>query len=116
MHKIEVSGIKVFAYHGCLDEEAKIGSDYIVDLVVDADYSKSFETDDLADTIDYVLLNRIVKEEMAKRSKLIEHVGHRILKRILESDRRIAKASVKVRKQIPPINGDVDEVAVLIEG
>ena len=115
MHKIEVTGIKVYAYHGCLAEEERIGGNYIVDLWVKADLSNSFTSDKLADTIDYVLLNKIVEEEMAVRSKLIEHVGDRILKRILKSDRRIEKASVKVRKLTPPINGDVEEVSVLIE-
>lgn len=116
MHKIEVSGIKVYAYHGCLAEEERIGGNYIVDLCISADLSGSFESDKLVDTIDYVNLNRIVETEMAIRSKLIEQVGYRILKRIRESDRRINHASVKVRKLTPPINGDVDEVAVLIEG
>ncbi len=115
MHKIEVTGIKVYAYHGCLAEEERIGGNYIIDLWVQADLTDSFTSDKLTDTIDYVLLNKIVEEEMAIRSKLIEQVGDRILKRILKSDRRIEKAGVKVRKLTPPINGDVEEVAVLIE-
>lgn len=116
LHTIELSGIKRHAYHGCLPEEGRIGGQYIVDLTVKADYSACFETDALADTIDYVWLNKIVEEEMDVRSKLIEHVAQRILKRIKASDRRIAHALVKVRKLSPPINGDVDEVSVSIEG
>ncbi len=116
MHKIEVNGIKVYAYHGCLAEEERIGGNYIVDLSVSADLTPSFASDKLHDTIDYVLLNQIVEEEMEIRSKLIEQVAYRILKRIRESDRRIENASVKVRKLTPPINGDVEEVAVFIEG
>jgi hypothetical protein len=34
--------------------------------------------------VDYVLLNRIVVEEMAIRSDLLEHVAHRIITRIFE--------------------------------
>jgi dihydroneopterin aldolase len=116
MNRIEVNGIHIYAYHGCLPEEERIGGNYIVDLIVDTDFSESVETDKLADTIDYVALNRIVEEEMAVRSKLIEQVGGRILKRIKELDRRISQASVKVRKLTPPINGNVDEVAIIISG
>lgn len=116
MNRIEVNGIHIYAYHGCLPEEERIGGNYIVDLVVDTDFSESVETDKLADTIDYVALNKIVEEEMAVRSKLIEQVGGRILKRIKELDRRISQASVKVRKLTPPINGNVDEVAIIISG
>ena len=84
-------------------------------MAIQADLTPSFTSDKLQDTVDYVLLNRIVEEEMGVRSKLIEQVAYRILKRIEESDRRIRHASVKVRKLTPPINGDVEEVAVLIE-
>ena len=116
LQRIEVREIKVYGYHGCLAEEKRIGGNYIVDLFVDADVSASFETDHLVDTIDYVLLNRIVKEEMAVRSKLIEQVAHRIHTRIKKSDSRIKKAGVCVRKIAPPINGDVAEVTFRIEG
>jgi len=42
----------------------------------------SAESDELCDTVDYVHLNKIVKEEMAVASKLLEHVAKRILDRI----------------------------------
>jgi dihydroneopterin aldolase len=60
MQRIEVNDIKLYAYHGCLPEEAMIGGEYCVALWVDADFSKSYSTDALRDTVDYVLLNRIV--------------------------------------------------------
>jgi len=116
MNRIEVNGIHVYAYHGCLPEEERIGGNYIVDLIVETDFSEAVQTDKLVDTIDYVALNKIVEEEMAIRSKLIEQVGGRILKRIKELDRRISKATIKVRKLSPPINGNVDEVAIVISG
>jgi dihydroneopterin aldolase len=39
-------------------------------------------SDDLNDTVDYVLLNKIVVEEMEIRSHLLEHVAQRIITRI----------------------------------
>ena len=33
-------------YHGCMDEEEKIGSDYVVNLEVKTDLSTSSKTDD----------------------------------------------------------------------
>jgi len=114
MNRIEVNGIHIYAYHGCLPEEERIGGNYIVDLEIDTDFSEAVNSDKLIDTVDYVALNKIVEEEMAVRSKLIEQVGGRIMKRIKALDRRILKASVKVRKLAPPINGNVDEVAIVI--
>ena len=70
---IKLKNIRTFSYHGCLLEEGKIGSDYSVDLEVKTNLKKSSVSDDLKDTVDYVLLNQIVVEEMAIRSHLLEH-------------------------------------------
>lgn len=109
---IKVENIRVFAYHGCLVEETKIGSDYLVNVVVKSDLSVSSLSDDLNDTVDYVLLNRIVKEEMAVASKLLETVAKRILDRILKESSMVNKASVLISKLNPPIGGDVEKVTI----
>jgi dihydroneopterin aldolase len=114
-HKIEVNGIKLYAFHGCLEEEARIGGHYVVDVTILTDFSLAAETDDLSKTVDYVAVNAIVKEEMAIRSKLIEHVGQRIFSRIKNEMKGVSELSVKITKISPPINGDVSNVAILIE-
>jgi len=113
---VEVSGIEVFAYHGCMEEEARLGGKFIVDVEISTDFMKAAETDELIDTIDYVRVREIVVEEMGIRSKLIEHVGYRILKRFRQEFKSLDKAWIKVRKINPPINGTVKEVAVVLEG
>ncbi|MHA6278997.1 dihydroneopterin aldolase [Salinimicrobium sp. CAU 1759] len=112
MGSIKLRNIKVFAYHGCLEEEGQIGSDYRVDLRVKGDLSLSAKTDDLKDTIDYVHLNKIVKEEMAIRSKLLETVAERILNRVLDELLIVQKVTVDVSKINPPIGGNVAMVTV----
>jgi len=114
-HTIEVNDIKLYAFHGCLPEEAKIGGNYSVDISLITDFTEASETDELIKTIDYVDINLIVKEEMAIRSKLIEHVGQRIFTRIKKEINNIEKLRVKVTKICPPINGDVRDVAIIIE-
>ena len=66
---IEVNGIKLYAFHGCLPEETKIGGHYLVDVSLETNFLKAALEDTLIDTIDYVVINRIVKEEMAIPSK-----------------------------------------------
>lgn len=109
---IKVENIRVFAYHGCLKEETKIGSNYRVDLKVEADLQTSAKTDRLSDTVDYVFLNRIIKEEMNKPSYLLETVCRRILDRIFNEDKLVNKATVWVSKLNPPIGGDVECVTI----
>jgi len=111
---IKVNNIKLYAFHGCLDEEAKIGSEYSVDVKVKADLKKSAKTDELSDTVDYVHLNHIVKEEMAIRSKLLEEVAQRILNRFFKELKMIRKATVSVSKINPPIGGNVKEVVIIL--
>ncbi len=109
---IKIENIRIFAYHGCLKEETKIGSDYRVDLEVKADLKTSAKTDKLSDTVDYVFLNNVVKEEMNTASHLLETVAKRILKRILAEDKLVKKATVWVSKLNPPIGGDVERVTI----
>lgn len=113
---VEVKGIDVFAYHGCMQEEAVLGGKFTVDISIDTDFSKSAVSDELIDTIDYVRVREIVVEEMNIRSKLIEHVAYRILERFKSEFSGMHQARITVRKLNAPIGGVVDEVAVTIEG
>nr|WP_299071604.1 dihydroneopterin aldolase [uncultured Allomuricauda sp.] len=115
MGKIQVNNIRVHSNHGCLKEEMLIGSDYRVDLEVHADLSIPAESDKLGDTVDYVHLNNIVKEEMAVRSNLLEHVAKRILNRIFFEIAPVSEAEIKVAKINPPIGGDVESVTVILQ-
>jgi dihydroneopterin aldolase len=114
MGEIKVNNIKVYAYHGCLNEEAKIGSDYLVNLRLWASLEKSCESDALDDTIDYVTATAVVTREMKQRSKLLEHVAQRILDGLFEAFDTLDKAEVCVEKMTPPIGGNVESVSVTL--
>ena len=109
---IKVENIRVFAFHGCLKEETKIGSDYRVDLEVKANLKTASISDKLNDTVDYVLLNKIVKEEMSIPSKLLETVGKRILNRVFLESNLVTKVIISISKINPPIGGDVEMVTI----
>ena len=111
---IYLRDIRVYAYHGCLQEEAQIGSWYRVDMTVWADLTTSINSDCLSDTIDYVRLNQIVKDQMAIRSRLLEHVAGRILQAIKAEFQSVTSVEIEVAKINPPIGGDVAQVSVKI--
>ncbi len=114
MAKILVQGIKLYAYHGCLPEEAIIGGNYIVDVSIEADLSKPSKTDKLNETIDYVTVYEIVKKEMSVRSKLIEHVAKRIFDKLKKKFPKTKSIEVKVTKLNPPIQGEVEKVCAVV--
>ena len=61
MALISVEGIRIFAYHGHLPEEKKLGGHFIVNVWVEADTSEVEKTDDLNHTVDYVKIIRNCK-------------------------------------------------------
>lgn len=118
-HRIDVLGQRFYANHGCLPEEAIIGQEYLVDVRIWVDLTPSAESDDLAQTVDYVDVHRICAREMAIRSKLVEHVGGRILKALraeLPLTEAIDHIEVEITKFAPPIGGDCDRIAVVLQG
>lgn len=92
-----------------------IGSDYRVDLEISADLSQPANSDQLSETVDYVHLNNIIKEEMTVRSNLLEHVAKRIIDRIFKEIKEVTEVEVEVAKINPPIGGDVESVSVKLK-
>ena len=115
MGEIILKNVRCYSFHGCLKEEGVIGSEYLVDLKVIASLKKSAQSDRLSETVDYVLLNQIIKQEMSKPSKLLESVADRINKSVFKKDLRITKSIVTITKVCPPINGDVEGVSVKLK-
>lgn len=113
---INVNGIRVYAYHGCLPEEGIIGGEYVVDVRITGRFHQAEISDELSDTVDYCVVFETVKREMAIRSKLIEHVAKRIADGLRNDYPAVDKFEVKVTKINPPMNGDVREVSYEISG
>ncbi|RYU79759.1 dihydroneopterin aldolase [Hymenobacter persicinus] len=105
MGQVALEGMEFFAYHGYYDEEQKIGNRYSVDLYVKADLQAAGVSDELQSTVNYVVLYGIVAEEMRVPARLLEHVGHRILDRILAELPAVRAARVRVSKFNPPFGG-----------
>ena len=115
MGVIRIEDIRCFAYHGCMEEEGVVGTVFSVDVELNTDLSVSGKSDLLTDTIDYVAVSRIVQEEMAIRSRLIEHVAQRIINRLMEGFCSIESSKVVVVKHAAPIDGEVKRVSVSLE-
>jgi len=113
---IHINDMRFRAHHGCMVEEAIIGGDYRVDVVIAMDLEQAAKTDDLSATADYCDVHRITAEAMATRSKLIEHVAQRILDGLRNQWPEASNFEVKVTKFSPPIGGDVASVAVVLNG
>ena len=116
MGLITVEGIRVFAYHGHLPEEAVLGGHFIVNVWVTADTCEVEKTDDLNDTVDYVKIIEVVKEQMAIRADMIEVPAKRIVDVILSLNNKVQKVKVELEKSQPPIAAEFDKISVTIKG
>ncbi len=114
--KLYINDIECHSFHGCIDEEGKIGQRFMVDLEIEMDFSKAVESDELSDTADYVVLHTIVRQEMAIRSKLIEHVAGRILKSLKLEYPAMQSCKVRITKFNPPVNGQLGKAIFELKG
>lgn len=110
--KIYLRNVRFHAFHGVLSQERIVGNDYLVNLVLDYDFSSAMKTDDLQGTLNYAEVYQKVREEMAVPSKLLEHVAGRIAHRLFSDFPEIQKLQLSITKVNPPMGADSDGAGV----
>lgn len=110
--KIYLRNVRFHAFHGVLPQEGIVGNDYLVNLVLDYDFSSALKTDDLQGTLNYAEVYQKVREEMAVPSKLLEHVAGRIAHRLFSDFPEIQKLQLSITKVNPPMGADCDGAGV----
>ena len=113
---IELLGMHFKAYHGCLPEERVNGGEYVVDFRCPVNPETAIQTDDLSFTLDYGAVHRIVAEQMAVPSNLLENVAGRIRDAIEEAFPELEEFEISVAKLAPPVGGTVECARVTLKG
>ncbi len=103
--KVVLEGLEFHAYHGIYPHERSSGNKFEVDVSVDTCFDEAAFRDELSGTINYETVYEIVREEMAKPSKLLESVAYIIAVRILGTFESAICAEVALSKFNPPIGG-----------
>ena len=114
MTRIELTGMKFFAYHGLYDYEREKGSWFKVDVSFDCDATNAINSDSIQGTVNYEEVYKIVKEEMEISSKLIEHVAGRIHNRLQKEVKGLSKLVTKLYKLEAPVGGPLDHVSITL--
>ena len=115
MDIIRLKNMQFYGFHGVSESEKHLGGRFEVDLEMQLPLKKSCDSDNLNDTVDYVKIIAIVKEQMAIRSDMIEHPAKRIVDAILLLD-KVQKVKVEVEKITPPIDAAFDKISVTVKG
>ncbi|MBY0256808.1 dihydroneopterin aldolase [Methylobacterium sp.] len=113
--RIVVDRIAVFAFHGLLPEEARLGQRFYVSLDVRLDLGPAGRSDDVARTVSYADLTEIVTRiATQRRFALIEALAEAIAGEILERHPLIREIRVRVDKPSAPVPAVIDGVAIEI--
>jgi 7,8-dihydroneopterin aldolase/epimerase/oxygenase len=114
MDFLTLNNMQFHAFHGVFEQEQLIGNTYFVDLKIGADFTKACTTDLIEDTINYASIFHEVQEEMKKPCNLIEHLAENICQRLKKSFSGMQSIEIKLTKQNPPLQGQLDSVSVIL--
>lgn len=113
-YTIELRDVHLFAHHGVMPQEQKIGAWFTIDIKLGiADYGCA-TSDEIEGTVSYADVYDILCQEMAKPSKLLENVCQRISKRLYDTFEQIATIEITLSKDTPPMGGDRLKAAVTL--
>jgi len=109
---IYLNDLLIYAYHGVSPQETKVGNTFHIDLKLKIDLSQAIESDDLSHTVSYADVYQTVAKEMAIKSKLLEHVAGRIIRKLFAEYPTIEAVEIRLSKQNPPMGADIASAGV----
>ena len=105
-YKINLHDIHIYAYHGVMPQENKVGAWYTIDLTVALGDVSSIADDDVESTVSYADIYDVVCAEMKISSRLLEHVCGRISSKLFDRFEAINEVEIVLSKDTPPLGGD----------
>lgn len=111
---IGLEKITIFGFHGVYPLEQIEGNWFEVSIELDVLVPMSVFEDNLAYTVDYMLVYKIVDLVMNKPQKLLETLSFGIAKKIKSDFENVKTATVCVSKLNPPIGGKCERTFVKI--
>lgn len=110
--RVALEGLEFHAFHGVYPHERESGNWFEVDIAVETDFSEAAQSDELAGTVNYETLFRMVKDEMEKPSRLLETVAEKIVDDVLKALPAVKSVELKISKLNPPIGGKCKKATV----
>lgn len=102
---VALKDVKFYAFHGFYSEEQLTGNHFIVD--VEVTFVPNADTEDLTQTVNYEVINSIMRQEMKNTQKLLETVVKNIIDQIIERYPFILTAKTGIRKIHPSMPGEI---------
>ena len=115
MGKIVLKGLAFKAYHGWHAYEREQGGDYLVDVVMETDFSKAaLPIQDITKTVDYERVYELIASRMSISALLLEHLCSDMADSVFIAFPSLSFLEITVRKLQPPLAGPCREVCVSV--
>jgi dihydroneopterin aldolase/2-amino-4-hydroxy-6-hydroxymethyldihydropteridine diphosphokinase len=115
MDYIEIKNFMVFAYHGVLNEEKKLGQKFIFNLKLYGHLQKAGLSDNLEDSTDYSEICKKIEELVKENSvNLLETIAENIVTMLFSEYEKITKITLEVQKPSAPVPYVIDYTGVCI--
>lgn len=112
---IEINKLRIHAFHGVLEQERTVGNMFEVTVHLHYPIARAMQTDNISVTLDYSKAIQIIKSTMENTSQLLEHVVELLRIELAKEFPLIESGMIRVAKLAPPIDGEVESVAVCYE-
>lgn len=113
--RVMITGLRLATHIGVTDDERAAPQDVLVDVTLEADLAAAGRSDDLSDTVDYAAAVAAIEEVTgAAERNLLEHLAEQIAARMVAIS-GVSRVTVRVAKASPPLEQDLDRVAIEIE-
>ena len=107
MIKFQINGMKIYGFHGVLEEEREIGQFFSIDIEYTIKNEKPYP--------DYAeIVQRASEIFLESKYNYLEEITETICNKLL-SEFKIENIKVTTRKLHPPINVSLDNIACIIE-
>lgn len=114
--EIRIQGLKIYAYHGCLEEENKKGQEFTINATLHLSLSPAGNSDDLEKTVNYAKACELIHEKFTEfKFNLIESAAEEVASALLLKYDLVDMVEVEVFKPHAPIPLDFENVSVYIK-
>lgn len=112
---IEIRNLIVFANHGVMPEEKKMGQKFVISMKLYNDMSQTAGTDDITKAVNYAEVCSFVTEfTKQNRCKLIETAAENIANALLMCYPALSQVDITLKKPWAPIGLPLESVAVTL--
>lgn len=115
MDQIHIKRLEIFANHGVLEEENRLGQKFLVSVTMGVDAHQAGKSDLLSDSVNYAKVSEMICREAQKHTfHLIERLAEHLAEQILLQFPMVRQVEMEIEKPWAPVKLPLETVSVEI--